>query len=328
MSTLEPRPFGRVLVTGAAGFIGSHLVDRCLDAGVEVTGLDNFDPYYDPEQKRRNLAAAMARPGFRLVEADLRDRAALERLLEEQPFDVVVHLAARAGVRPSLQDPALYFEVNVQGTVHLLEALRRRPETRFVFASSSSVYGGLRRTPFREEDEASRPVSPYAASKKAGEALCYTWHHLYGIPVAALRFFTVYGPRQRPDMAIARFTRLLLEGRPVPVYGDGSSARDYTYVDDIVDGVWRAMERCQGYEIYNLGGSRTTRLARLLALLGEVLGVPPRLEHGPEQPGDVPITCAEVSKARRLLGYAPATPVEEGLRRYADWVRGREASRS
>lgn len=320
---IAPRPFQRVLVTGAAGFIGSHLVERCLAAGAEVIGLDNFDAYYARALKEANLAAAVTQPRFRLVEGDIRDRALLRRLLVDEGCDVVVHLAARAGVRPSLQDPALYMDVNVLGTTVLLEALRERPQTRLVFASSSSVYGGLTHTPFRESDECSRPVSPYAASKKAGEVLCAAWHHLYGIPVAALRFFTAYGPRQRPDMAIASFAAKLRAGRPIVLFGDGSSARDYTYVDDIVDGVYRAMERCSGYEIYNLGESRTTRLDELVALLGEALGVRPVIERRPPQPGDVPLTCADVSKAREHLGYRPATGVRDGLTRYAAWLHRR-----
>ncbi|TAH38746.1 MAG: SDR family NAD(P)-dependent oxidoreductase [Planctomycetota bacterium] len=318
---MAPRPFQRVLITGAAGFIGSHLAERCLAAGAEVTGVDNFDAYYDPALKERNLAAARQNPRFHLIRGDIRDRPLIHRLIAEQGCDVVAHLAARAGVRPSLADPVLYMDVNVLGTTVILEALRQRPDTRFVFASSSSVYGGLTHTPFRETDEVSRPVSPYAASKKAGEVLCAAWNHLYGIPIAALRFFTAYGPRQRPDMAIASFAQRMLQGQPIPIFGDGSSARDYTYVDDIVDGVVRAMERCQGFEIYNLGESQTTRLDELVRLLGEALDVQPQIERRPPQPGDVLITCADISKARAALGYRPATGLREGLRRHADWLR-------
>lgn len=329
MPEIPPQPFRRVLVTGAAGFIGSHLVDRLLAGGAEVTGVDCFDDYYDPALKRANLDGAVEHDRFRLVEADVRDAAAMGSLLEPEPgFDVVVHLAARAGVRPSLARPALYFDVNVRGTLVLLEALRSRPRTRFVLASSSSVYGGLTRTPFRETDEVSRPVSPYAASKKAAEVLAYTFHHLHGIPVSVLRFFTVYGPRQRPEMAIAFFTSLLEEGRPLPTFGDGRSARDYTYVDDIIAGVVRAMERTRGYEIYNLGESATTTLAELVELLGRVTGTLPEVEQRDDQPGDVRITCADVTKARELLGYRPGTTVEEGLRRYVEWRHARQASTS
>jgi len=325
-AVLPARPFERVLVTGAGGFVGSHLVERCLARGAVVTGVDCFDDFYDPAIKEGNLEAARRHPAFTLVRADVRDRRAMAELVAGGGFDVVVHLAARAGVRPSLERPALYFEVNVQGTLALLDALRAHaPETRFVCASSSSVYGGLTQTPFREEDENSRPVSPYAASKKACEVLCHTYHHLYGLPVTMLRFFTVYGPRQRPDMAIAKFSRLLLAGQPIPMFGDGSSARDYTYVDDILDGVVAAMERCTGYRIYNLGESRTIRLAELIHLLAEALGVQAVVERHPLQPGDVLVTCADVTRAREELGYQPRTPVEEGLQRYAAWLRAARA---
>ncbi|MBL7008887.1 MAG: SDR family NAD(P)-dependent oxidoreductase [Planctomycetes bacterium] len=328
MSEIRPRPFEKVLITGAAGFIGSHLAERCLELGAEVTGVDVFDDFYDPALKRQNLLKARASDRYRLVEADIRDRPAMRALVAGGGFDVVMHLAARAGVRPSLEQPALYYDVNVQGTLSLLDAVREAdPSIRFVNASSSSVYGGLTETPFREQDENSRPVSPYAASKKAGEVLCYTYHHLYGLDTVSLRFFTVFGPRQRPEMAIAKFARLMQQGRPIPMFGDGSTARDYTYVDDIVDGVVRAMERCQGYEIYNLGESRTTSLRELIRQLGEALGIEPRIEQQPLQPGDVTITYADVSKARRLLGYDPKTLVSEGLARYAAWLAGGQPSR-
>lgn len=316
---LAPVPCRRALITGAAGFIGSHLVERALREGAEVTGLDSFDDFYDPALKERNLAAAAENPRFRLVRGDIRDRDLLRRLVAER-FDVAVHLAARAGVRPSLGDPALYMDVNVQGSACLLEALRDSPDTRFVFASSSSVYGERDAIPFREEDDTSRPVSPYGASKKAGEVLCHAWHRVYGLPVTVLRFFTAYGPRQRPDMAIASFAARLLRGEPVPVFGDGRSSRDYTYVEDAVDGIWRAMERTEGFEIYNLGGAEPTPLADLVALLAQALGVEARTERRPWQPGDVPVTCADIGKARSRLGWKPATSLGAGLRRYAAWL--------
>ncbi len=325
MSEIAPRPFRKVLITGAAGFIGSHLAERCLAMGAEVVGLDLFDDFYDPALKRANVARALAQPGYRLVEGDIRDREAVRALVAEGGFDVIVHLAARAGVRPSLEQPALYYDVNVQGTLSLLDAVREvDPSIRFVNASSSSVYGGLTVTPFAEADENSRPVSPYAASKKAGEVLCYTYHHLYGIDTVSLRFFTVYGPRQRPEMAIAKFARLMLDGKPVPMFGDGSTARDYTYVDDIIDGVVRSMERCSGYEVFNLGESRTTTLRELIEQLGAALGVEPVVDQKPLQPGDVTITYADVSKARALLGYDPHTLVVDGLASYAAWLAGGE----
>lgn len=316
----------RVLVTGAAGFIGSHTSERLLSRGDEVVGLDNFNTFYDPAIKRRNAAALGAHAGFTLVEADLCDEPALDALFARGPFDGVIHLAAWAGVRPSIQRPDIYVDANLRGTTNLLERVRRHGAPRLVFASSSSVYGGREQVPFRETDAVDRPISPYAATKKAGEVLCYAWHHLHGVPVAALRYFTVYGPRQRPEMAIHRFATLMVRGEPVPMYGDGSSARDYTFVDDIVQGTVAALDHCQGYEIYNLGESRTTRLDALIEMLGRALGVTPRIRREPEQPGDVPITFADVTKARERLGYAPAVEIEEGIARFAAWF-GREGVR-
>jgi UDP-glucuronate 4-epimerase len=308
----------RILVTGGAGFIGSHTCERLLARGDELVVLDNFNDFYDPALKRRN--AALLRDA-RVVTGDIRDRELVARLFAEHELDAVIHLAAMAGVRPSLLDPLHYEDVNVRGTLVLLEELRRRPATRFVFASSSSVYGDNEKVPFSEADDIHRPVSPYAATKRAGELVCYTYHHLYGIPTTCLRFFTVYGPRQRPEMAIHKFVRAVHEGRPIPFYGDGSSRRDYTYIDDIVDGVVRALDRCRGYEIYNLGEAETTSLSELVDLIGEACGRAPVLEGLPSQPGDVPITYADVSKARRELGYRPTTSVREGLARFVAWYR-------
>jgi UDP-glucuronate 4-epimerase len=311
----------RVLVTGAAGFIGSHTAERLAARGDEVVGLDNFNTFYDPARKRRNAMALSAMPGFTIVEGDLCDESCLDRVFAGQRFDGVVHLAAWAGVRPSIQRPEVYVDANIRGTTNLLERARRSGVGRFVFASSSSVYGGRETVPFRETDSVDRPISPYAATKKAGEVLCYTWHHLYGLPVSALRFFTVYGPRQRPEMAIHRFATLMSRGEPVPMYGDGSTARDYTFIDDIVVGTVAALDRCEGYEIYNLGGSHTTRLDALIQGLANALGVTPTIRHEPDQPGDVPITFADVSKARSKLGYAPSVGIDEGLKRFAAWFR-------
>lgn len=311
----------RVLVTGAAGFIGSHTAERLLARGDEVVGLDNFNAFYDPAIKRRNAAALSAKPGFTMVEGDLCDEPCLDALFRGPRFDGVIHLAAWAGVRPSIQRPDIYVDSNLRGTTNLLERVRRNGAARFVFASSSSVYGGRDTVPFRETDNVDRPISPYAATKKAGEVLCYAWHHLHGVPVSALRFFTVYGPRQRPEMAIHRFATLMTRGEPVTVYGDGSSARDYTYVDDIVQGTVAALDRCEGYEIYNLGESRTTRLDVLVDTLARALGVTPTIRREPDQPGDVPITFADVSKARERLGYTPSVAIEEGIARFAEWFR-------
>ena len=308
----------RILVTGGAGFIGSHLCERLLARGDELTVLDNFNDFYDPAIKRSN-ASRLERA--RLVEGDIRDKELVSQLFREGGFDAVVHLAAMAGVRPSLLDPLHYGDVNVRGTQILLRELERRPRVRFVFASSSSVYGVNERVPFREDDDIHRPVSPYAATKRAGELLCFTHHHLYGTPIVCLRFFTVYGPRQRPEMAIHSFVRKTLEGNPIPFFGDGTTRRDYTYIDDIVDGVVRSIDRDQGYEIYNLGESSTVSLAELVEMIGEVTGVQPILDRRELQPGDVPITYADVTKARRDLGYEPRTPLREGLERFLAWYR-------
>jgi len=308
----------RVLVTGGAGFIGSHLCEALLARGDAVTVLDNFNDFYDPELKRRNVRAL---EGAELVEGDVRDRELVEGLFESGAFDAVVHLAAMAGVRPSVADPLLYEDVNVRGTLILLEAARQQPGLRFVFASSSSVYGGNTEVPFKETDDIPRPVSPYAATKRAGELLAYTYHHLHDLPVTCLRFFTVYGPRQRPEMAIHAFVRKVLAGEPLPFFGDGTTRRDYTYVDDIVDGVVRAIDRCAGYEIYNLGESATTSLAELVEMIGDVCGEEVRLDRQPLQPGDVLVTYADVAKARARLGYAPGIGVREGLERFVAWYR-------
>lgn len=308
-----------ILVTGGAGFIGSHLVERLLTERHQVICLDNFDPFYDPALKRRNLAHALRDSRFRLVEGDLRDEGLIGKLFREEKIDIVAHLAARAGVRPSVQDPALYADVNIRGTIHLLEACRKNGVGRFVFASSSSVYGNNSRVPFSEEDPVNAPVSPYAATKKAGELLCHTYHHLYRLDVACLRYFTVYGPRQRPEMAIHLFTRSIHEGRKISIFGDGSSLRDYTYIDDAIEGTLGALSREHGYEIYNIGESQTIPLSQLIQALGEQIGKKALVEHVPEQPGDVKHTYADIRKAREHLGYNPKTDIREGLSRFIHW---------
>jgi UDP-glucuronate 4-epimerase len=284
-----------------------------------VVCLDNFDAFYDPAIKRANLKSAMIRPNFRLIEGDIRDEQVLMRLFREENIDSVFHAAARAGVRPSIQDPALYNDVNIHGTTRLLEAARSASVKNFVFASSSSVYGAANRIPFSEQDPADFPISPYAATKRAGELLCYTYHHLYALPVICLRFFTVYGPRQRPEMAIHKFTRLIDAGRPVPVFGDGSSRRDYTYITDAVDAVVRALANPCPYEILNIGESRTTELRELVAKLENALGKKAQVQSLPFQAGDVPLTFADVGKAKRILGYEPRTTVDEGLKKFVAW---------
>jgi UDP-glucuronate 4-epimerase len=316
-----------ILVTGGAGFIGSHLTRRLLARGDRVTVLDDFNDYYDPARKRENVASLLATDGFReryqVAEGDIRDAGLVDRLYAEGRFDAVIHLAARAGVRPSLAEPILYEDVNCIGTLRLLEAARRHGPKLFLFGSSSSVYGINEKIPFAEDDLVNQPISPYATTKRAGELLCYNYHHLYGFRTACLRFFTVYGPAQRPEMAIHKFTDLIARGAAVPMYGDGGSRRDYTYVDDIVDGLLATLALAPGFEILNLGGADTTALADLVQWIGEELAVEPRIEYLPTQPGDVPITYADVSKAARLLGYSPKVPIREGLRRFVSWYRER-----
>jgi UDP-glucuronate 4-epimerase len=315
----------KILVTGGAGFIGSHLVDRTLADGAEVVAVDNFDPFYAEARKRANLARAARHPRFRLVQGDIRDAEAVGRLVDDLRPEVVVHLAARAGVRPSIEDPIGYTEVNVLGTLHLLRAAcRLAPLPRFVYASSSSVYGDRPDAPFRETDRVDNPISPYAATKKAAELLAYTFHHLHGLPVTGLRFFTAFGPRNRPDLAIAKFAERIERGEPIPMYGDGTTRRDYTYVGDIVDGIVRAVERCRGCHLYNLGHSEPIELRAMIQALSEALGKPAHIQRLPEQPGDVRQTYADISRARAELGYEPRTPFRDGLARFVAWLRGGE----
>jgi UDP-glucuronate 4-epimerase len=309
-----------VLITGGAGFIGSHLADRRLSRGDRVTVFDDFNDFYDPAVKRRNVAPHLQNPRFRLVEGDIRDRERVFTVFREERFDAVAHLAARAGVRPSIRQPVLYEEVNCLGTLHLLEAALSHGKPRFVFASSSSVYGINAKLPFAEDDPIDRTVSPYATTKRAGELHVFNAHHLHGLPAVCLRLFTVYGPRQRPEMAIARFIRSIEAGEPLPFYGDGGSRRDYTYVDDIADGLEAALETPLSFEIVNLGGARPVTLARLVeeieAATGKAL-----LERLPGQPGDVPVTFASTEKAERLLDFRARVELPEGLRRSVAWHR-------
>jgi UDP-glucuronate 4-epimerase len=310
----------KILVTGGAGFIGSHLIERLLGQGREVVCLDRFDPYYDVAVKRRNVQGFAGKPGFRLVEGDIRDRDLVDGLLGERP-NVVIHLAARAGVRPSVEQPQLYEDVNVRGTIDLLEASRRNGVAHFVFGSSSSVYGLNDNVPFREDDLDLRPTSPYAASKLAGEVYCATYNRLYGLPVTSLRFFTVYGPRQRPDMAIHKFVRAIDRGEPIRMFGDGTARRDYTYVDDVVDGIVRATDHPDGCQVFNLGTTETITLRALVATIEGALGKRANLVHEPPQPGDVPITHASIARAQRQLGYRPKVTIAEGIRRFVEWYR-------
>ncbi len=310
-----------ILVTGGAGFIGSHLCGRLMSEGHQVVCLDNFNDFYNPGIKRRNIQEAIGEVQFELIEGDIRDTQLITRIFRDQTFDVIVHLAARAGVRSSIDFPKLYEEVNVQGTINLLESCREFGTKSFVFASSSSVYGGNRKVPFSEEDRVETPISPYGVTKRAGELFCYSYHRLFDINITCLRYFTVYGPRQRPEMAIHKFTRLIDGSEKVPMYGDGQSMRDYTYIDDIIDGTLGAISRNKGYEIYNLGESCTIRLVDLIRMLEEALGKTAIIEGLPEQRGDMPITYANIEKARRKLGYTPWVSMDEGIGRFVEWYR-------
>jgi len=310
-----------ILVTGGAGFIGSHLVDKLLGEGVwNVTVVDDFNDFYSPEIKRANVASHLQNDNYRLVEADIRDAAALERVFNETKFDVIVHLAARAGVRPSLAEPKLYTETNINGTVNLLELAREHSIKQFVFGSSSSVYGINAKVPFAESDRIHQPISPYAATKAAGELICHTYSHLYDIRCICLRFFTVYGSRQRPDLAIHKFSKLITEGKPIQMFGDGTARRDYTYIDDIIQGVRAAIDYDRSiYEIFNLGESQTTELKDLISLLERNLDTHAIIDQQPTQPGDVPVTFADISKSKELLGYNPTTKVADGIPKFVEW---------
>ena len=310
------------LVTGGAGFIGSHVCERLLRDGHHVWAFDDLNSFYDPQFKQRNLKEiqAPAKP-FEFVHGDITNAPALDEIFSSVKFDQVIHLAARAGVRPSLAEPALYLRVNVEGTANVLEAARKSGVRKIILASSSSVYGTNSKVPFSESDPVVSAISPYAASKLAGEALSHVYHHIYKMDVTMLRFFTVYGPRQRPDLAIYKFAKLISAGKPIPVFGDGSAARDYTFVADTVDGVMAATKKEFGFEIFNLGESQTVSLARMIELLEGALGKKAVIDRQPLQPGDVPITFADISKARAKLGYQPRTPFEQGIKLFADWFK-------
>jgi len=309
----------KILVTGGAGFIGSHLSEALVKQGNEVVCLDNFNEYYDPAIKHRNIAPLLKYKNFSVVEKDILDLPFLRELFEGNSFEVVVHLAARAGVRPSIKQPLLYQKVNVEGTNNLLELSKDFGVKKFIFASSSSVYGENKKTPFSEDDFVDHPISPYASTKKAGELTCYTYFHLYKLPVTCLRFFTVYGPRQRPDMAIHKFTKSIYNGDKITMYGDGSSRRDYTYITDVIDGILKSIERCQGYHIYNLGESKTIALHELIDVIAACLGKRPDIEVLPRQPGDVPITFADITRAREEIGYQPEVGSEQGVENFVKW---------
>jgi UDP-glucuronate 4-epimerase len=314
----------KILITGGAGFIGSHLIDLLLSENAwHATVVDDFNDFYSPDIKRQNVSAHLKNPNFSLFETDIRDADSLKIIFEKQNFDCIVHLAARAGVRPSLSEPKLYAETNITGTLNLLELAKEFGVKQFVFASSSSVYGMNSKIPFSEDDKVSNPLSPYAATKATGELLCHTFSHLYDIRTVCLRFFTVYGARQRPDLAIHYFSKLITEGKSIPVFGDGKTRRDYTYIDDIIQGVRAAIDYNQTkYEVFNLGESETTELSTLISLLESNLGKAAIIDRKPLQPGDVPLTFSDISKAKKLLNYNPQTKIEEGIRKFVDWFNG------
>ncbi|MBN1560741.1 GDP-mannose 4,6-dehydratase [candidate division KSB1 bacterium] len=316
-----------ILVTGGAGFIGSHLVEKLLQEGHTVVCLDNFNDYYHPDIKQQNIQKALASPDYAVAKVDILHESDVAAVFNQRHFDAIVHLAARAGVRPSIEQPLLYERVNVQGTMNLLEQCRIHRIKKFVFASSSSVYGANEKVPFAESDPVDQPISPYAATKKAGELICYTYHHLYDISVNCLRFFTVYGPRQRPDMAIHKFTRLIYNRTPISVFGSGKSRRDYTYISDIIQGLTAAIHHCDGYNIYNLGESKTVELMALVGLIQHALGIEALIEFRSDQPGDVPITYADVEKARRELKYDPQINIEDGIGYFVEWFLQHEGQR-
>ena len=313
-----------ILVTGGAGFIGSHLVDHLLaEGGWQVTVVDDFNDFYSPEIKRANITEHLTNPNYKLIEEDIRDSAAMAALFATKQFDCIVHLAARAGVRPSLSEPKLYAETNIYGTLNLLELAKEHGIKQFVFGSSSSVYGINAKVPFAEDDRIHQPISPYASTKVAGELLCHTYSHLYGIRIVCLRFFTVYGARQRPDLAIYKFSKLITEGKPIQVFGNGKSRRDYTYINDIIQGVRAAIDYDRtNYEIFNLGESQTIELAELISLLERSLDTHAIIDRQPVQPGDVPVTYADISKSRELLGYNPTTKIAEGIPKFVEWFLG------
>ena len=314
----------KILITGGAGFIGSHLSEKLIGLGHRVICIDNFNDYYDPAIKEHNLQDIIDDKNFTLYRADILDRTAMQEIFSAHNIDIVIHLAARAGVRPSLSNAVLYEKVNVEGTINLLEECRKKAINKFIFASSSSVYGGNKKIPFSETDKVDFPVSPYAATKKSGELICYTYHHLYDISVFSFRFFTVYGPRQRPEMAIHKFSRKIFNKVPIEVYGDGSSSRDYTYIDDIVNGIIDSLDQVNGYEVINLGNSYPVKLLDLVKLIEIKTGRKALIKHAETQPGDVFTTYADIEKAKKLIKYDPITPIEKGLEYFMDWYRKKE----
>lgn len=311
----------KYFITGGAGFIGSHLVDKLLIDGHSVVTIDNYDDFYPLEIKTQNISEAMTNNNFELIEGDIRDSKLLDKIFSQNQFDIVVHLAAKAGVRPSIANSAEYYDVNISGTVSLLEAMKSHNLKNLIFASSSSIYGNSDHVPFSEADFVGFPISPYAATKKSGELICHTYHHLHNFNINCLRFFTVYGPRQRPDLAISKFSRLIDKGEKIPVFGNGTSKRDYTYIDDIIQGILLAIDNLTGFEIINLGESRTIKLIDLIKIIESEIGKEAIIDYLPPQPGDVEQTYADISKAKELLGYNPTFEIEEGIKNFVKWMK-------
>jgi len=314
-----------IAITGGAGFIGSHLCEKLIGLGHKVVCIDNFDDFYSPAVKENNISNVAGSGKFRLYRVDICDLNKLEKVFIENDIEIIIHLAAKAGVRPSINNPLLYEKVNVKGTINLLECCRKHNVRKFIFASSSSVYGGNKKVPFSESDRVDCPISPYAATKRAGELISYTYHSLYGLSIFCLRFFTVYGPRQRPEMAIHKFTRQIISGGKVDIYGDGSSMRDYTYIDDVVSGIINSAGKVKGFEIINLGNSQTVRLIELVKLIEVATGKKADLEFLDNQPGDVPVTFADIRKARKMLKYSPETNIRQGLENFIEWYKEKKA---
>lgn len=311
----------KILITGAAGFIGSHTCESLIKNGNSIIGVDNFDPFYPSKLKELNLEQLNQNNNFRFYKADIRDDKVLNQIFSSNQVDVVIHLAAKAGVRPSIESISEYYDVNINGTVSLLESMRKNGIKKMVFASSSSIYGNNQKVPFSEDDRVDNPISPYASTKKSGELLCHVYSHLYNFDITCLRFFTVYGPRQRPDLAIHKFTKLIQENKPIPFYGDGSSSRDYTYIEDIVNGISCALNHLEGYKIYNLGESKVITLKKLVEVIETILGKKAMLNQLPMQQGDVSRTFADISKARAEIGYNPAYDFETGMKKFVDWYK-------
>jgi UDP-glucuronate 4-epimerase len=311
----------KILITGAAGFIGSHTCESLIKNGNSIIGVDNFDPFYSSKLKELNLEQLSQNSNFRFYKADIRDDKALNQIFSSNQVDVVIHLAAKAGVRPSIEAISEYYDVNINGTISLLESMRKNGIKKMLFASSSSIYGNNEKVPFSEDDRVDNPISPYASTKKSGELLCHVYNHLYNFDITCLRFFTVYGPRQRPDLAIHKFTKLIQENKPIPFYGDGSSSRDYTYIEDIVNGISCALNHLEGYKIYNLGESKVITLKKLVEVIETILGKKALLNQLPMQQGDVSRTFADISKARAEIGYNPEYDFETGVKKFVDWFK-------